>query len=123
MNAFSRMAIWQSSMLMSTICPPPPRSRRDSHPPAPPLPPEVERGPQPVRAGLAEAGGRRVDDARVAPTQRLVAQAEVVHGGRREVLHHHVDALDQPQEQLLPFRLGEGDRDALLAAGDAEEAA
>ena len=93
----------------------------DAHDAAHALDDDVEGGLVAVGAGLAEAGGGGVDEARVAGGERLVAEAEAVHGARREVLHHDVDLLDQAQEEVLALRLLEVEQDALLAAVDAEE--
>ncbi len=70
------------------------------------------------------AGRRGVDDIRIQRPNLVVAEPEPVHDARPEVLHHHVGALEQAQDQRLAVRVLEVDRErALVAVGGEIEGA
>ena len=86
---------------------------------------------QQVLAGLVDIGpvgavarGRGVDQAGLARLQALVAEAQLLHHARPEVLGHHVGAVDELQRDLAAAgRLQvEGDA-ALVAVGGEKEGA
>src|SRR5439155_839768 len=54
-----------------------------------------------VRAGLAEARDRGVDQSRVQRLRRLVGEAQARHRAGAEVLDQDVAAPDQPPQRLL----------------------
>ncbi len=70
-----------------------------------------------VRLGarLAEPRHRAVHEARVQARERAIAEAELVHRARTEVLQQHVALLDQLPKDLLSFLGLEIQGDALLA--------
>ncbi len=74
-----------------------------------------------VRAGMAEARSRRVDELRVLGVQRLPAVAQLFHRAGPEVLDHDVGLLEQLLEDLAVGIGLEVERDALLAAIDRGE--
>src|SRR5438046_1864010 len=75
------------------------------------LPGPYEQRPSLDGAGQ-EALDRQIDQPRVGLGQRGVAQAQPVERARREVVQHHVGALDQPQEESLARRRLEVDGEA-----------
>ena len=74
-----------------------------------------------VGPGAAEPRDRRQDDARVDLPQRLVADAVALERAGAEVLHHHVGAPHDLEEQLAVGVRLDVERDALLAAVDGGE--
>src|SRR5207302_250508 len=76
----------------------------------------VRRGP-----GLAVGRDRKIDQARVLLVQAGVVEAVAVQDARPEVLGHHVGFLEQPEDDLLAFGLGEVESDALLATIEGHE--
>ena len=64
----------------------------DRHDPGHRLELAVEGGRRPLRPGVAEAGDGAVDQPRVEPRERLVAEPQPVHHAGPEVLPHHVGA-------------------------------
>ncbi len=75
---------------------------------------QVHRQPVAVRAGLAITGAAGIDQPRVPLAQRLMSEAQPVHGAGREILDHDIGAIHQPQENLLPLRILEVERQAEL---------
>ena len=78
--------------------------------------------PRPIAIGSVAAvpAGRSVDDRGVQSPAILVAEPQLVHGPRPEVLHHHVRGADQtPRELLARLRL-EVQRQASLVAPDVD---
>src|SRR5207237_8683134 len=78
-------------------------------------------GPRRLGSGLAEAGDGAVDEPRVQAGERLVAEAEALHGAGAEVLEQHValaDQLFQDGPALGRFQI---EREALLVAIDRQE--
>ena len=67
-----------------------------------------------VRPGLPVAGDPREDHARVDLAHPVVADPPALERPGPEVLDDDVGMLDEPQEQLLPARLAQVERDALL---------
>ena len=76
------------------------RLASDAHEAADSLHDLVIGGTGAVRSGLAEAGNRADDDARIDLFQGIVAQAKAIHHAWGEVLHHHVGVFDQLLEYL-----------------------
>ena len=76
-----------------------------------------------VRAVAAEALDREVDDPRVDLRQRVVAEAELLHGARRLVLGDDVRVLDHVEEHGLALRILEVQRDAPLVGVERQEVA
>ena len=74
-----------------------------------------------VRAVLAVARDRAVDEARVLLAQPLVAHAEPVHHAGPERLEQHVVLAHQPQQHLAAALLLEVQPDRALAAVEREE--
>ncbi len=64
----------------------------------------VDPGAALIGAVLAEARDAAIHDARVNPFDRLVIDAEAVLDGRAEVLDDDIGLLGQLEEDLLPFR-------------------
>ncbi len=71
-----------------------------------------------IRAGLAEAGHRAIDQPRVDLGQRGIADAEPVHHAGAEILHDHVGVGDQALDDLDRRRLLQIQRQAALVAVD-----
>ena len=82
---------------------------------------EIERGAVAIRAVLAEAGDRAVDDARLPRARLRVADAELVDGADAQVLEHDVGAIEQPEEDRLALGMLQIERDALLVAIQVDE--
>ena len=81
----------------------------DAHHPAHPLDQEVVAGLRRVRAGLAEAGDRAVDEAGEGGTEVGVGEAEAGHVADLEILDQHVGAGGEVAHQRLSFLLAEVD--------------
>ena len=81
----------------------------------------VEGGFVAIRAGLAIAGDRGVDQARVQCLGIVIPQAQPVHDAGPVVLDQDVAASDQVAQDLLAFLGFQIDRDAALVAVDAHE--
>ena len=60
----------------------------------------VERGMFLLAAALAEAGGARIDQTRVARRQGGIAEAEPFRGAETHVVHEHIGAIDQAQQRI-----------------------
>ena len=73
------------------------------------------------RAVGAEARDAGMDQARELLRQRLVADAPFLHGAGLEILDQHVGRLEQFQQDLAAFLLGEVERHRALVAVDAGE--
>src|SRR6266536_5449404 len=69
-----------------------------------------------IRAGLADAADRDIDQARMALAQLIDAKAEALHGAGPEILHHDVRLRDQPGENLTAGRAFDVNRQRTLAA-------
>jgi hypothetical protein len=83
---------------------------------------EVLPGPVAIRAALAVARGRDVDEPRVERAGRLPVQPEAGHDARAEVLHEDIGALDEPARDGLAAGLLEIQGEApLVAVGEEEE--
>ena len=78
----------------------------------------VERRGLAVRPDLAEARDGAVDQPGIDRLQRLVADAELVHHARPEILHHHVGLGGQPLHHLDRLGLLEIERDRALVRVD-----
>jgi hypothetical protein len=89
---------------------------RHAHDAAHALRDDVEAAFLPVGAGLAEAGNRRIDDARVDFLDRLVVDAELFGDARPEILDDDVGRGGELHEYFLALRLLHVERDALLVA-------
>ena len=100
---------------------PAPGLPRDAQHPAHALHDDVERGTVRVRACLPEPRHRAHYQPRVARPHRVVAEPELLHRPRTEVLDEHVRGLGQPQEQLPALRVREVDGDAALPPVDAQK--
>jgi len=83
----------------------------------------IVAGPILQRTGVAVAGERAIDEARVDRPHALVVDAEPLRHGRPEVVHHHVGALDEAAKHAEPARPLQVEADALLVAVDPEEGA
>ncbi len=77
---------------------------------------DVEPGPVLVRAGLAEAADRAVEDVGSHRPHRFVVDAELVDDSRPEVLDDQVGVARQPQEDLASLVGLQVEGDAALAA-------
>src|SRR5215212_11641940 len=53
-----------------------------------------------IRAGLADAADRDIDQARMALAQLVDAETEALHGAGPEILHQHIRLRDQLGEDL-----------------------
>src|SRR6185369_15880085 len=89
---------------------------RHAHDAAHALRDDVEAAFLPVGAGLAEAGNRRIDDARVDFLDRLVVDAELFGDARPEILDDDVGRGGEFHKYFLALRLLHVERDALLVA-------
>src|SRR5262249_4034957 len=69
-----------------------------------------------VRTGLAVAGNRAVDQARIQRGRGRVIEAELAEAAGTEVLDQHVGGLDQPPQRSRAGRRLEIERHALLVA-------
>ena len=74
----------------------------------------VKRGVGAVRAGLAIARARRVNNARVDPLQVLIAQPQLVHGPGGKVLDDNIGVCHKLFEQFFAAFGFEIERDALF---------
>jgi hypothetical protein len=72
------------------------------------------------RAGLAEAGHRAGDDARIDEGERGVVDAQPLGDADAEVVEHHIGLAHQVQEHRLAGRRLEVDAHALLVAVERE---
>src|SRR5439155_1293987 len=88
----------------------------DAHHPAHALDHEVVAGALAVRAGLAEARDRAVDEARIDLLQVFVGKAVAREVAELVVLDEHVRDLRELARELLPLGLGDVERDRFLAA-------
>ena len=93
----------------------------DAHQPGHPLDHEVVAGPLAVRAGLAEAGDRAVDEPRVDLLQVVVAEPVAGEVAELVVLEQHVATRRELAHHALPGGLREIDGDRLLAPVGAGE--
>ncbi|GBD12969.1 hypothetical protein HRbin24_00990 [bacterium HR24] len=100
---------------------PPARLAGDAHDASHALHNDVQGGLVAIGARLPEAGGGGVDEARVALRQHVVAQTQALHSAGREVLHHHIGLLDQPQKEVSAGGALQVDADAALAPVHREE--
>ena len=75
-----------------------------------------------VRAVLAVAGDRTVDEPRVQRRQTLAADPEARHDARPEALEHHVRVRRQPEEDLTPCLGLQVEGHAALVAGEERDA-
>jgi hypothetical protein len=82
---------------------------------------QIERRAVAVRAVLAEAGDRAVDDLRITVTRARVVDPQLLHGADPQVLQHHVRPIEQPEEDRPALRVLQVDRDALLVAVKVDE--
>src|SRR5439155_8540487 len=82
---------------------------------------EVVARPAGLRARLAEARDRAVDEARVEATGPVVAEAEASERAGTEVLEEDVGGGEEPPQDLLPRLRLEVEGEALLAPVDAHE--
>src|SRR5215467_12634811 len=92
-----------------------------THDPAHRLDQTVITGPRRVRSGLPEAGDRTVDQPGKSPVKLIIAETIFRQRADLEVLDENVALGDQPQRDLLAFRLGDVERDRPLVAVDADE--
>ena len=88
----------------------------DAHQAAHRLGDDIVSGALGVGPVAAEAGHRRINDARVDLFQLVIAQAQLVHNAGAIVLHHNVRLFDQLLEQLLALRRLQIQGNALLVA-------
>ncbi len=97
---------------------PRPRARLagDGHHPEQRLGQEILAGLVGIRAIRAVARGRRIDQAGLALFQRRIAEPQLLHHARPEVLGHHIGRIDQPQRDLPALGGLEIDGDAALVA-------
>jgi hypothetical protein len=65
---------------------------------------------------LPETGHGRVDEARIDRSQRFITQAQTFQGAGAEILHQHIGAANQFQENATIRFVLEIQGDALLAA-------
>jgi hypothetical protein len=96
------------------------RRAGDAHQPAHALDRVVVAGAVAVRAGLAEAGDRAVDQARVEREQRGRVEAVAGHVADLEVLDQDIRAHRHRPHQRRAFGRGQVDRDRALVAVGAE---
>ena len=83
----------------------------------------IEPGPLRQRADLAERGHGAVDEPRVLGAERPVVEPEAGGDTRPEALDEHVRGPREPSGDGQPLRMLQVDREAALAAIDAEEVA
>jgi hypothetical protein len=81
----------------------------------------VVGGGRALRAVLAEARYRAIDELGVDGCQRCMADAELVHHAGAEVLHHHVGLGGKAMHDLDRLRLGEIEGETALVGVDAHE--
>ena len=81
----------------------------------------VVAGTSALGSVVAEAGDREDDEARVAAHQLLDAEAEALEDAGAEVLHQHVGALDEADQDVLVGLVLEVEGDGLLVAVRAQE--
>ena len=93
----------------------------DAHQAAHALHQEVIAGALGVRPGLAEAGDRAVDQARIDSEQRGVVEAVLGEAADLEVLDHHVAAFGEFAHQRLSCGAGEIDGNRFLVAVRAQK--
>jgi hypothetical protein len=77
--------------------------------------------PPAVRAVLAEAGDRTIDDPRLAGSRLVVVNPQLLHRANAHVLEHDVGPLEKPKEQVPTLRVLQIDLDALLVAVQVDE--
>ncbi len=92
----------------------------DAHQPAHALDQEVVAGALRVRAGLAEAGDRAVDEAGLHGQQAGVVEPVLLEAADLEVLQHDIGFHREAAHQRLAFGVGDVDRDRALVAVGAE---
>src|SRR2546426_45526 len=73
------------------------------HQPGASLRGDVERGVLRLRALRAPAGRMAVDDALVERAHIVVAEPELLHDARAEVVDHHIGLRDELADDLAPF--------------------
>src|SRR5581483_9385410 len=76
----------------------------------------VEAGLVAVRAALAVAGDRAVDQFGVELRELRVIEAELLPGRRPEVFYEDIGGREQIEKNFLPLALAQVERDALLVA-------
>ena len=76
----------------------------------------VESTPLAIGSALAETGDRAQDQPGICGLEHREPESHCLKGARQEVLHEHVGAGGEAQEELDARRLAQIQRDALLAA-------
>ena len=93
-----------------------PRQAGDRHQPAHALRDLIDAGAALIRPVLPEPRDRAVDDARIDLAHGLVIDAEPVLDGRFEVLDDDIGLLDELEEDFLPLRAFQVERQRPLVA-------
>src|SRR5262249_15702575 len=88
----------------------------DRHDPEQRLRQQILTGPLRIRTVGSVAGRRRIDQRRLAPPQRVAAEAELVHDARTEILGHHVGAVDELERDRSALGRLQIERDAAFVA-------